>query len=297
MPTSPPPLDLVLSQGSLQDFVDCPRRFQLRYVLGQPWPAEAAAPALQTERFLRQAERFHRLVHQHLLGVPADLLTRAASAEPVEAELVEAEPAEAPLARWWRHYLASEPAAAPPAARRYPEAVLSAALGDYLLMARYDLVLAYPDGRTAIFDWKTAQRRPRRAWLAQRLQTVVYPYVLVEAGEGLFGGRAPAPEQVEMVYWFAEFPLAPERFAYSAEQHAQNGRYLRSLVAEMERLAEAAEVWPLTDDAQRCRFCVYRSLCDRGRTAGRLEELEMAAEEADELEIALDFEQVAEIAY
>lgn len=282
----PLPLDLVLSQGSLQDFVDCPRRFQLRYVLGQPWPAEAAAPALETERLLRQGERFHRLVHQHLLGVPADLLTRAASAEPG-----------AELARWWRAYVEAGPMAAAASARTYPEATLSAPLDDHLLIAKYDLVLAYPDGRAVIYDWKTAQRRPRRAWLAQRLQTVVYPYLLVEAGAALLDGRAPAAEQVEMVYWFAEHPGQPERFAYSAAQHAQNGRYLRSLVAEMERLAQTAEVWPLTEDAQRCRFCVYRSLCDRGRAAGRLDELDLAAEAADELEVTLDFEQVAEIAY
>jgi len=26
------------AQSSLQDYLDCPRRFQLRYVLNQPWP-------------------------------------------------------------------------------------------------------------------------------------------------------------------------------------------------------------------------------------------------------------------
>ena len=31
--------DLTFSQGSLQDYTQCPRRFQLRFLLNQPWPA------------------------------------------------------------------------------------------------------------------------------------------------------------------------------------------------------------------------------------------------------------------
>ena len=33
------PSEFQFTQGKLQDYVDCPRRFQLRHVLMQPWPA------------------------------------------------------------------------------------------------------------------------------------------------------------------------------------------------------------------------------------------------------------------
>ena len=78
------------SQGSLQDYVDCPRRFQLRYLLRVAWPALEAEPALENERHLRQGAAFHRLVHQHVLGLPPERLSRTVTDEAVR--------------RWWRNY-------------------------------------------------------------------------------------------------------------------------------------------------------------------------------------------------
>ena len=39
------PDDFHFSQGSLQDYVDCQRRFQLRYLMKLAWPAVDAEPA------------------------------------------------------------------------------------------------------------------------------------------------------------------------------------------------------------------------------------------------------------
>ena len=41
------PADFHFSQGSLQDYVDCPRRFQLRYMMKLAWPAVEAEPAVE----------------------------------------------------------------------------------------------------------------------------------------------------------------------------------------------------------------------------------------------------------
>ena len=38
------------SQSSLQDYVDCRRRFQLRYLQNLAWPALQSEPALENER-------------------------------------------------------------------------------------------------------------------------------------------------------------------------------------------------------------------------------------------------------
>lgn len=43
------PEDFTFSQSMLQDFVDCPRRFELRYLLDARWPAQETAQALQYE--------------------------------------------------------------------------------------------------------------------------------------------------------------------------------------------------------------------------------------------------------
>jgi CRISPR/Cas system-associated exonuclease Cas4 (RecB family) len=290
------PGDFQFSQGSLQDYVDCPRRFQLRYLLRLAWPALEAEPALESERRLQQGAAFHRLVHQHVLGLPAERLSSAATG--------------ADLRRWWRNYLAQPPADLPLA--RYPEIILSAPVSGHRLIAKYDLVAADPGrranfdeslglspgrrpGRAVVVDWKTSRRRPRRRWLAGRLQTRVYPYLLVRAGAHLNDGQPLQPEQVEMVYWFADFPADPERFAYDAAQYEADGVYLATLIEEIERLG--GEGFPLTARKRRCRYCIYRSLCRRGVAAGVFEEAEAEAEPEDEFDISLDFEQIAEVEY
>jgi hypothetical protein len=279
------PIDFHFSQGSLQDFVDCQRRFQLRYLDRIAWPAVEAEPAMENERHLRQGAAFHLMVQQHLVGVPVERLTAMSLADP-------------DLARWWQSYLDYAPAALEGV--RVPEAVLSAPLattGQRRLVAVYDLVVITPEGRAMVFDWKTSRQRPPRSWLAQRLQTRVYPYLLAQAGQDLNGGEPLAPEQIEMVYWFAGFPDRPERFAYSAEQQQEDGAFLRRLVEQVASLSRGTGTLPLTPLAERCRFCVYRSLCNRGEAAGTIEELgyEDGTETAADFE--LDFEQVMEVEF
>jgi hypothetical protein len=281
----PLPTDFAFSQGSLQDYVDCHRRFQLRYVERVAWPALEVEPVLENERYLQQGAAFHRLVHQHALGVPAAQLTTAAS--------------NMDLRRWWRNYLESSPANLPEA--RYPEIVLSAPLGGYRLLAKYDLVAVDPEQRAVIVDWKTSRKRTPRRWLEERLQTKVYPYLVVQAGLHLNGGRALAPQQVTMIYWFADFPADPEHFVYDAARHETDAAYLTALVEEVAGLGD--EFFPLTSDERRCRYCPSRSLCQRGVAAGQFDEVVGAGlqtrpyELGDALDISLGLEQIAEIEY
>lgn len=280
----PLPSDFHFSQGSLQDFVDCARRFQLRYLDRIAWPAVQAEPILENERHLQQGELFHLLVQQHLVGVPVERLTAMAQGD-------------SDLAGWWQAYQAAAPAALP--GQRFPEVSLSAPLGENgqrRLVAKYDLVALTPEGRAVIFDWKTSRHRPPRRWLAERLQTRVYPYLLLHAGADLSSGRPLTPEQIEMVYWFAGFPDRPERFVYSERQAAEDEGFVNSLADQIALLASGEGVWPLTPHEERCRFCVYRSLCERGVTAGSTDEMDYNDFEPA-IEVDLDFEQIAEVMY
>jgi len=289
------PTDFQFSQGSLQDYVDCPRRFHLRHVQRLAWPAIDAEPALENERYLQQGAAFHRLAHQHALGIPADRLVVAGNGD------------DADIRRWWLNYLQSGPADLP--AKRYPEVVLSAPLGGYRLLARYDLVAvdaAKGRGqRAVIVDWKTSRRRTPRDRLQARLQTRVYPFLLVQAGARLFepqpsDSRPLAPEQVEMIYWFSDFPADPERFSYDRTQHGADEAFLAGLIEEIAARG-SDEDFTLTADENRCRHCRYRSLCRRGESAGLLDDegdetdgdLELGAD----LDTFLDLEQIAEIEY
>ncbi len=318
--------DVTFSQQSLQDYVDCARRFQLRYLLHVAWPAVQAEPVLEHERHLQRGLTFHRLVHQHVLGVPEERLSRMVTDDD-------------DLARWWHNYLTYRPASLLPEAMQptatsravkppdiYPEITLSASLGDYRLVAKYDLLACHSSHHMVILDWKTSQHRSRREYLAARLQTRVYRYLLVRAGGNLLTANAAAdtasaevcPERAEMIYWFAEFPASPERFPYDADRYTEDEGYLIQLIAEIEsRAAEVSppagvtqneavatlfdlgEAFPMTEDARRCNYCPYRSFCDRGVGAANFTETEeeLAQPETPGTDFDIDFEQIAEIAF
>lgn len=262
------------SQNTLQDYVDCARRFQLKHVLGQQWPAVESEPIEEREHFIEQGSQFHLLVQRHLLGLSEEQLR----------------PEDPLLRRWWEAYL-HQPPPDLPSGLRLPEMQISAPVGGERLLARFDLLAMDPGQRAVIADWKTARHRPDRRRLAARLQTRVYPFVLVEAGTSLFGGPI-RPEQVTLVYWFAEAPGEPQLFPYSAGLHEENKAYLGGLIGEV--LGRHQEVWPLTDDARKCQFCVYRSLCDRGVKAGDYRDVDT---EVDTFDFDIDLDSVEEVAF
>ncbi len=275
------PPDFQFSQASLQDYVECRRRFQLRYLLQLQWPAPEAEPAEELEQHMLDGAAFHRLVHQHRVGISAEQL------RPDD---------DGPLAEWWAAYLASPPSGLP--AMQYPELALSVPLGAHRLIAKFDLLAVDPGRRAVIVDWKTSRKQAAN-WLTARLQTRVYRYVLAQAGAHLNDGAAIEPEQIRMVYWFAVDPEHPETLLYDAATMAADGRYLAGLIGTI--AGSTDDDFPKTDDARRCRFCAYRSLCNRGIEAGLLSEAD--AEDAEEPEAefdwdrGIDFEQIAEIAF
>src|SRR3990170_3666407 len=87
------PDNFAFSQHNLQDYVDCPRRFELRYLQKLKWPALQSEPVLEMEHRAEMGRRFHEMVHQSHLGLPEEQI--ASQAKDIE------------LALWWSEYLAS----------------------------------------------------------------------------------------------------------------------------------------------------------------------------------------------
>jgi hypothetical protein len=285
MPTAPAiPANFIFSASSLQDYVDCPRLFQLRYLQHCDWPAVETEPVLLSERHMEHGRDFHRLAHQHCLGISTDLLTAVAD--------------NAGLGEWWSDFLANGPVDLPPLRRA--EFALTAPLAGYRLGAKYDLVAAGP-GRLVIVDWKTNIKRPPRTALELRLQTRVYPFVLAQAGGLVALPVVPCagadssvdPAAIEMVYWFTGFPRQPEVFRYSVASMKEDRDYLTRLIEEI--AARTCDPLPPAADARRCRFCVYRSFCEREVDPAGYDDEEAGSPEA--AEFSLDLEQIAEIVY
>ncbi|MBI3958811.1 MAG: PD-(D/E)XK nuclease family protein [Chloroflexi bacterium] len=277
------PPTFAFSQSSLQAYANCPRRFWLAYVEQLPWPALETKPFDAYEEQMRLGNRFHQLVRRAEAGfAPA----------PLAATL------DFPLDEWFAAYGRHRPADLPTQFVE-SERVLSVPFGNengrYRLAARYDLIAAEREGdqaRAVIIDWKTTSHPTRRERLAQQLQTVVYPFVLVEASDSLPWGPL-SPAQVEMRYWFTAAPDEPVIFRYSADLHAANRTRLQGLLAEILSGSSQADFPKAPDTEQNrqhlCAYCVYRSRCDRGVEAGDLAQVDDADFFVVDLESGLEF--------
>jgi CRISPR/Cas system-associated exonuclease Cas4 (RecB family) len=263
-----------LSQSSLQDYYDCPRRFELRYLQRLAYPAIETEPALENEKHQKEGEYFHRLIQQHLVGIPAEQVGKLANTDNLQ--------------KWWNNFLGFRNLQ--DFGSLYPEITLSAPLGKFRLVAKYDLIVIDKD-RATIFDWKTYRKRPKNEMLHTRWQTRVYRALLAQAGAHFNHGKPFAPEQIEMIYWFANFPAEPAQFIYKTDQYKRDWDALTKIANEI----TGASDFPKTDQVSKCSYCPYRSYCNRGIRAGDAADTELETE-AEEL-FDINFEQIGEIAF
>lgn len=251
------------SQSSLQDYSDCPRRFYLRYIQHMPWPAVESGPEAEFERRQSEGRAFHRLAQQYLLGLPLEKLEALAVA--------------ANVGTWWHNFVSAQFDLR--GHTTMTELAISAGVGGHRLVAKYDL-LVVDTGTATIYDWKTSTRRPPDEWLAARWQSRVYPALLAMAGSALNNNTPLEPTNIQMVYWFAEFPLERAAFKYDLPQLKRDWEAIETVVRE---IASASD-FPMTQDPRMCRFCIFRSYCGRGEKAGSLEDSEMIADVGEEPE-------------
>ena len=272
--------DFTFSQSSLQDYEDCARRFELRYIKDLRYPALATADVLAYEERKRRGDRFHKMIQQYLLDVPEDLLEKSLGDDDE-------------LAGWWQTFMDYGLAGLPP--ERYPEIILQTHLGNYRLIAKYDLLAIAPGREAMIIDWKTTSYVPppeKEHILESHLQTTVYRYVLAQAGDHLYGEAIP-PENIRMTYWYAARDGQRIVFDYSEQQMRDDEKELLRLIEDI----KTAKEFKLTDEERHCRYCQFRSHCNRGDQAAAWDPSDYDGEPSDDEDFEIDFDQIAEIEF
>ncbi len=277
--------DFQFNQANLQDFNDCQRRFFLRYARKLVWPAIESQPIVENEQRMQQGAVFHRMIQRFLIGIPENRLS--------SIDL------ESSLRKWWENFLTSKsnlPGLNEDEGQKFIECLLLTNLEGYRLVAKFDLLILSPDGNLLIYDWKTSRRKPKRSWLERRMQTQIYPLVAAMSTDYLSKNHLKTPpEKIKMTYWFAEDPLNPETFLYSSNLLIQGQGLVSTTIHQInEQLNVGEEAFPLTSNETKCKFCIYRSLCNRGVTAGEISETE---EVGNLPEIDIDFDQIMEIEF
>jgi len=275
------PSDFDFTQGNLQDYVDCPYRFYLRYIIRVKWPALVVDDALQFEQRSQAGARFHRMIQQYFLGVPESSITAMADEDPLFE-----------VSTWWESFLTHVPPWL--VGKRWVESTLITNLAGHRLVAKCDLILADDHGGLTIFDWKTTQKVPRVDWLLERIQTRLYRMALTNASPALTGASAVDPQQVKINFWFASHPQSPVTFPYNQSDYAHDKADLAQLIREIS--SAQPDAFERTRNIKHCRFCVYRSHCDRGVKAGALADFDDFGFVPEDVDEEHPFEDIPEIA-
>jgi hypothetical protein len=270
--------EFVFSQNNLQDFVDCPRRFQLKYILKTAWPAPISEPIAEHDRLISLGSQFHMMAQRFFLGIPETVISKHVTDEDLLA--------------WWNTFISNPPSDMPP--MRQPEVSLSMPFAGYRLAAKIDLLAMEPGVNAVIYDWKTTHQEPKPRFLTERIQSLVYPLLVITTGGAMNGYKPFDPEQVSMVYWYPAFPDKPVRLAFDAAWVIGATARLNRLVSQIIDMKQ--EIFPLTVDAAKCKFCRYRSLCESGTTAGNLEQEEDETPQEESL-MDINFDDIQEIAF
>lgn len=275
------PKNFVFTQSNLQDYVECPYRFYLRNIKHIKWPALIVDSALDFEKRTQAGARFHRIVQQYLSGVPEKRINDFVLADPLHD-----------LAIWWENFRNFIPNWLD--GKYLAEAVFSTHLAGKRLLAKYDLILIQDQNKVIIFDWKTSSKKPRKDWLLQKIQTRLYRYILAQVGPILISEDIK-PSQVTMNYWYASFPETPISLPYDHEAYEKDEAFFTQMVEEIRNNEESD--FSRTANTRKCRYCVYRSHCDRGVQAGDLESYEDFDLEDGQEELDIDFDNISEIEF
>lgn len=229
------------SQSALEAFAQCRLKFKKRYLDGLYWSRKELLPPEQLEA-LEKGIAFHLLAQRYFSG----LATGVEQVRGGELEL------------WLRRLENLVPLN--PEINFWPEYQLKVNSYSGKLVAKYDLLCFEPQGKIIIYDWKTDQRPLVKEKLAKSWQTIIYPYLIIEAGVRLMGSPV-SPEQVKMVYWNPLYPEKLVEFPYSEQAYQQDKAVIERTIKEICSLAETS-FFP-TNQSQLCRYCEYSYLCQK----------------------------------
>jgi hypothetical protein len=202
---------LQLSQSHLQMLETCPRKFQSFFLDSLTLPQPSVASENQ-----EMGSQFHQLVQQHALGLEIQ-------------PLLDQHPK---LQEWFRRFKeAPPPLIAGLQQNEYP---CTLTLENFTLIAVFDLLIQGAH-EAQVVDWKTYHRPHRAQRLEQHWQTRLYLFLVSEV-------LGYAPDQISMVYWFAESGSKPMlngvsqnwlSIPYSLAMHQQTQKTLKQLLTSL----------------------------------------------------------------
>jgi hypothetical protein len=226
-----------LSQSHLNQLSHCPRQFQYRYLEQWGLPTVATEPEQQI-----LGSQFHHLLQQRSLGLDIQPFLNT----------------NRNLQQWFETLDQFPPPLIAGTSAHEHQQLLTYA--GFTLIAVYDRLIQNPQ-QAQILDWKTYARPHNLEHLRRDWQTRLYPYILVET-------RFYVPEQVSMVYWFAQTHPGESHtlvLPYDMGQHQQTHQDLTHLLQQLTQSLEAYRGGQNLEQVSlatgRCEHCPFWVRC------------------------------------
>ncbi len=257
------------SASQVEAFSSCRRKYYYGSLVRLNWPAPFDRNFQKAEALTALGRDFHLAVQrviQRILTIDEAVQTNQGR-----------------VRIWLERF--SQTIALPSDGAVYAELPLTMAIGEDIWNGKIDS-LAVSGERVTIYDWKTTRRPGERSVYAEAAQTRLYRALAVANRKAL--GIAPNRfPDIEMIYWFANFPDKPIRFTYSESAYAEDLAVLTALAERMRSTAE--EDYPRTRDAKICAWCRYRTYCRPSFVAPEFDEEDFEPT-AEDLLFAFDSE-------
>lgn len=232
-----------ISQSQIQSFQECHWQYFLAHVQKLAWPTPVTPAFQKNAENLRLGKAFHLYVHRTIQGI---LPTVHTAPEPA-------------IAKWIENFIAFNPL--PENAVIYSEKEVTMLSDDFIWLGEFD-ALAIQENQLTIFDWKTSAKPGNEKTLRASPQTRLYLYLLFENRFRFAANKELMAENLEILYWYPNFPTAPVRIQYSHEQALADEAYLRHTANSMR--SDKPEDYPQTTDENKCARCRFQTFCHRG---------------------------------
>ncbi|MBQ6520251.1 MAG: PD-(D/E)XK nuclease family protein [Anaerolineaceae bacterium] len=222
---------LKISQSQITEYERCQRLYYLKHIRKLAWPYIA-----KTSDVTDKGSKFHKLVNDLYMGIPADMLCRSID--------------DAVVSDWFYAFCKNNPL------QGYKniatETERSFVSFGIIWFGKFDAA-AEKNGKLEIFDWKTSKKKRSAAEYLSSPQTRLYRLIAKESSKKLL------PEDISMTYWFPQYPEEPIRLSYSTEAYESDLKWLKEKSAGM--TAEEEYCYSKQENAKICSSCAYSTYC------------------------------------
>lgn len=238
------PEGFLFTQQSLSTFASCPLKFRKRYIENLKWNSY---PDEDVKKRLDMGNDFHLIANRYFLGI--------------NDEWIEDEE----LSRWVQNLKHSFPII-----EDYvylPEYKIRMSDSIIRLEANYDLIIVKNE-EIEVWDWKTHYSKPgqdkakRRASLHNKLQTIVYMFVLKEQLK-LISKKEFECHKISMNYWQPDPPETIEKIVYSDEKHRL---FKEEIESRIQRIYDYNYMeFDKENFTEHCKICEFNWFCNNER--------------------------------